>query len=156
MCHIDRCGNKGGIRNDRKGIGAALQRGLQGGVLDCDVHPQEQGEAEDVVQDAFITAYESYDTLKDKTKAVAWVKTIAANKCLNIVTRRRSVDRRKYRSKRVHERGRGLRHDFPSVFVCYLTRMLFSAVFPHPLSGKLIRLTHLQRAQFPQWDLLSD
>ncbi len=49
-------------------------------------------EAEDVVQDTFITAYESYDTLKDKTKAVAWVKKIAANKCLNIVTRRRTVN----------------------------------------------------------------
>ena len=49
-------------------------------------------EAEDVVQDTFITAYESYDTLKDKDKAVAWVKKIAANKCLNIVTRRRTVN----------------------------------------------------------------
>ena len=49
-------------------------------------------EAEDVVQDTFITAYQSYDTLKDKDKAVAWVKKIAANKCLNIVTRRRTVN----------------------------------------------------------------
>lgn len=49
-------------------------------------------ETEDVVQDTFITAYESYDSLKDKSKAVAWVKKIAANKCLNIVTRRRTVN----------------------------------------------------------------
>lgn len=44
-------------------------------------------DAEDVVQDTFITAYESYDTLQDKTKAVPWIKKIAANKCINIVTR---------------------------------------------------------------------
>ena len=49
-------------------------------------------ETEDVVQDTFITAYESYDSLKDKSKAVAWIKKIAANKCLNIVTRRRTVN----------------------------------------------------------------
>ena len=51
-----------------------------------------EAEAEDVVQDTFITAYETYDTLKDKDKAVAWVKRIAANKCLNIVTRRRTFN----------------------------------------------------------------
>ena len=49
-------------------------------------------DAEDVVQDTFITAYESYDTLQDKTKAVPWIKKIAANKCINIVTRRRTVN----------------------------------------------------------------
>ena len=49
-------------------------------------------DAEDVVQDTFITAYETYDTLNDKSKAVSWVKKIAANKCLNIVTRKRTVN----------------------------------------------------------------
>ena len=49
-------------------------------------------ETEDVVQDTFITAYNSYDTLKDKDKAVAWVKRIAANKCLNILTRRKTFN----------------------------------------------------------------
>ena len=49
-------------------------------------------EAEDVVQDTFITAFKSYDSLKDKDKAVAWVKKIAANKCLNILTRTRTVN----------------------------------------------------------------
>ena len=49
-------------------------------------------EAEDVVQDTFITAYNSYDSLNDKSKAVAWVKKIAANKCLNILTRTRTVN----------------------------------------------------------------
>ena len=49
-------------------------------------------EAEDVVQDTFITAYNSYDTLKDKDKAHAWVKKIAANKCLNILTRRKTFN----------------------------------------------------------------
>ena len=49
-------------------------------------------ETEDVVQDTFITAYNSYDSLKDKDKAVAWVKKIAANKCLNILTRRKTFN----------------------------------------------------------------
>ncbi|MBO4635557.1 MAG: sigma-70 family RNA polymerase sigma factor [Clostridiales bacterium] len=49
-------------------------------------------DAEDVVQDTFITAYNSYESLKDKTKAVAWIKKIAANKCLNIVTRKRTFN----------------------------------------------------------------
>lgn len=49
-------------------------------------------EAEDVVQDTFITAYNSYDSLKDKAKAIGWVKKIAANKCLNILTRTRTFN----------------------------------------------------------------
>ena len=49
-------------------------------------------EAEDVVQDTFITAFNSYDSLKDKTKAVPWVKKIAANKCLNILTRTKTFN----------------------------------------------------------------
>ena len=53
---------------------------------------RKKDEAEDVVQDTFITAYNSYDSLKDKDKAVAWVKKIAANKCLNILTRTRTVN----------------------------------------------------------------
>ncbi|MBR2750848.1 MAG: sigma-70 family RNA polymerase sigma factor [Clostridiales bacterium] len=49
-------------------------------------------DAEDVVQETFISAFEHYDSLEDKSKAVAWVKKIAANKSLNIVTRRRTVN----------------------------------------------------------------
>ena len=49
-------------------------------------------EAEDVVQDTFITAFNSYDSLRDKEKAVGWVKKIAANKCLNILTRTRTFN----------------------------------------------------------------
>lgn len=51
-----------------------------------------EDEAEDVVQDTFVTAYNSYDSLREKDKAVAWVKKIAANKCLNILTRRRTFN----------------------------------------------------------------
>lgn len=49
-------------------------------------------DAEDVVQETFITAFEHYDSLEDKSKAVAWIKKIAANKSLNIVTRRRTIN----------------------------------------------------------------
>lgn len=44
-------------------------------------------EAEDIVQDTFITAYKSYDSLQDKDKFLPWIKKIAANKCLNRITR---------------------------------------------------------------------
>ncbi|MBO4695901.1 MAG: sigma-70 family RNA polymerase sigma factor, partial [Lachnospiraceae bacterium] len=47
-------------------------------------------EAEDVVQDTFVTLLESYDTLQDKTKVVPWLKKICANKCLNILSRTRT------------------------------------------------------------------
>ena len=46
-----------------------------------------EAEAEDVVQDTFVTLLESYDTLQDKTKVVPWLKKICANKCLNLLSR---------------------------------------------------------------------
>ena len=49
-------------------------------------------DAEDVVQETFITAFERYDSLNDKSKAVAWIKKIAANKSLNIVMRKRTIN----------------------------------------------------------------
>lgn len=49
-------------------------------------------EAQDIVQDTFVTLIESYDTLKDKSKVVPWLKKIAANKCLNRLARTRTVN----------------------------------------------------------------
>lgn len=49
-------------------------------------------DAEDVVQDTFIAAFQSYDSLEDKSKALAWVKKICANKCLNILTRTKTFN----------------------------------------------------------------
>ncbi len=46
-----------------------------------------EADAEDVVQDTFVTLIESYDTIEDKTKVTAWLKKIAANKCLNRLAR---------------------------------------------------------------------
>ena len=48
---------------------------------------KKEADAEDVVQDTFVTLLESYDTLQDKTKVVPWLKKICANKCLNRLTR---------------------------------------------------------------------
>ena len=42
-----------------------------------------EADAEDVVQDTFVSFMESYSDLKDTGKAVALLKKIAANKCLN-------------------------------------------------------------------------
>ena len=35
-----------------------------------------EADAEDVVQDTFVTLLESYDTLQDKTKVVPWLKNL--------------------------------------------------------------------------------
>ena len=42
-----------------------------------------EADAEDVVQDTFVTLIESYDTINDKTKVMSWIKKTAANKCLD-------------------------------------------------------------------------
>ena len=49
-----------------------------------------EADAEDIVQDTFVTLIESYDTLNDKDKVIPWLKKIAANKCLNRLTRTRT------------------------------------------------------------------
>ena len=46
-----------------------------------------EADTEDVVQDTFVSLIESYDSIEDKTKVVAWLKKTAANKCLNRITR---------------------------------------------------------------------
>ena len=46
-----------------------------------------EADAEDIVQDTFVSLIESYDSIVDKTKVVAWLKKNAANKCLNRLTR---------------------------------------------------------------------
>ena len=42
-----------------------------------------EADAEDIVQDTFVTLIESYDSLQDKSKVLPWLKKIAANKSLN-------------------------------------------------------------------------
>ena len=42
-----------------------------------------EADAEDIVQDTFISLIESYDSIKDKNKITSWLKRTAANKCLD-------------------------------------------------------------------------
>lgn len=49
-------------------------------------------DAEDIVQDTFKALFESYDEIRDKSKVEAWLKKTAANKCLNKLTRNRTVN----------------------------------------------------------------
>ena len=42
-----------------------------------------EADAEDVVQETIITLIESYESIKDKTKVMPWLKKTAANKCLD-------------------------------------------------------------------------
>ena len=44
-------------------------------------------DAQDIVQDTFISLINSYDTIKDKNKILPWLKKVAANKSLNRLTR---------------------------------------------------------------------
>ena len=51
-----------------------------------------EADAEDIVQETFVTLIGSYDTLKDKDKAAAWLKKTAANKCLDRLRRTKTVN----------------------------------------------------------------
>ena len=46
-----------------------------------------EDDAQDVVQDTFIALFNSYDSIKDKSKILPWLKKVAANKSLNRLTR---------------------------------------------------------------------
>lgn len=49
-------------------------------------------DAQDIVQETYVTLIDSYDTLKDKEKVAAWLKKIAANKCLDRLRRTKTVN----------------------------------------------------------------
>ena len=40
-------------------------------------------DAEDIVQDVFVTLIKSYDSIRDKDKVIPWLKKTAANRCLD-------------------------------------------------------------------------
>ena len=42
-----------------------------------------EADAEDIVQDTFVALIESYDSIRDKSKVISWLKKTAANKCLD-------------------------------------------------------------------------
>lgn len=44
-------------------------------------------EAEDMTQEAFLKAYEKYDTIDFNKNVLAWLKTIATNLCINYINR---------------------------------------------------------------------
>ena len=64
---------------------------LSGGLRD-DRYLRDEDEAQDIVQETFVTLIDSYDTLKDKNKVAAWLKKIAANKCLDRLRRTKTVN----------------------------------------------------------------
>lgn len=53
---------------------------------------RDEDEAQDIVQETFVTLIDSYDTLRDKDKVAAWLKKIAANKCLDRLRRTKTVN----------------------------------------------------------------
>ena len=53
---------------------------------------KDEEDAQDIVQETYVTLIDSYDTLKDKEKVAAWLKKIAANKCLDRLRRTKTVN----------------------------------------------------------------
>ena len=53
---------------------------------------KDEDDAQDIVQETFVTLIDSYDTLKDRNKVAAWLKKIAANKCLDRLRRTKTVN----------------------------------------------------------------
>ena len=51
-----------------------------------------EDEAQDIVQETFVTLIDSYDTLKDKDKVAPWLKKIAANKSLDRLRRTKTIN----------------------------------------------------------------
>lgn len=51
-----------------------------------------EADAEDIVQETYVTLIDSYDTLREKDKAAAWLKRSAANKCLDRLRRTKTVN----------------------------------------------------------------
>ena len=51
-----------------------------------------EDDAEDIVQETFISLIKSYDTIKDKSKVHAWLKKTAANKCLDRIKLTKTVN----------------------------------------------------------------
>ena len=53
---------------------------------------KDEEDAQDIVQETYVTLIDSYDTLKDREKVAAWLKKIAANKCLDRLRRTKTVN----------------------------------------------------------------
>ena len=51
-----------------------------------------EADAEDIVQESFLTLIKSYDTIKDKSKVTSWLKKTAANKCLDRIKLTKTVN----------------------------------------------------------------
>ena len=52
---------------------------------------RDEDEAQDIVQDTYVTLIGSFDSLKDRDNLTGWLKKVAANKCLNRITRNRTT-----------------------------------------------------------------
>ncbi|HEX5459878.1 MAG TPA: sigma-70 family RNA polymerase sigma factor [Steroidobacteraceae bacterium] len=69
---------------------AAFMRAYQDMVFSTAVRlTGNPAQAEDISQDVFLRAYESFDNLRSSPKAGGWLKTVATNLTLNHLTRHR-------------------------------------------------------------------
>jgi RNA polymerase sigma-70 factor (ECF subfamily) len=49
---------------------------------------------DELVQEVFVTAWESMSTLRNQASATAWIKVVAKNKCLTLARKKKVEDRR--------------------------------------------------------------
>ncbi|MCR5529243.1 MAG: sigma-70 family RNA polymerase sigma factor [Saccharofermentans sp.] len=53
---------------------------------------KDEDEAQDIVQETYVALISSYSSIRDKDKVYGWLKKTAANKCLNRLTRTKTVN----------------------------------------------------------------
>lgn len=53
---------------------------------------KDEDEAQDIVQETYVSLISSYSSIRDKDKVYGWLKKTAANKCLNRLTRTKTVN----------------------------------------------------------------
>ena len=80
---MSRCGYEGGIFMTQKELEKIYNEGYRAVYWTAMALLKNEADAEDVVQDTFVSFIESYGNIEDTTKVVALLKKIAANKSLN-------------------------------------------------------------------------
>ena len=80
---MSRCGYEGGKKMTEKELEKIYNEGYRAVYWTAMSLLRNEADAEDVVQDTFVSFIESYGNIEDTTKVIALLKKIAANKSLN-------------------------------------------------------------------------
>ena len=64
----------------------------------CLAHTQNMHDSEDIMQDVFLKAFTKLDTLRDPSRARAWLLRIARRRCIDHYRKRSSIEKRSGRA----------------------------------------------------------